>query len=150
MIDDNGNAFINISVQCRVRTLICIRRESETRCFLVLTFSVFSSRESKRKAYPTLAPSPSLSLRSGLKSTRLCPEARKPHHCVRGSVGAGALLHPSLAPAVKTKSQGIAAPPYLPGQHNYAHNAPTRRYYVFTARIGWRSKGEVRDCLHKK
>lgn len=66
------------------------------------------------------------------------------------SAGAGAVLHLSLAPTVKSKFQGIAASPFLPGQHAYDGDVPTKRYYDFAAQAGCPSSGPVLDCLRGK
>jgi len=66
------------------------------------------------------------------------------------SAGAGALIHLSLAPNVKSKFQAIAASPYLPGQHNFDGAVPTKLYYNFAAQAGCGSSGEVIECLRSK
>lgn len=66
------------------------------------------------------------------------------------SAGAGAVLHLSLAPNLKSKFQGIAASPYLPGQYNYDGEDPTKKYYAFASQAGCGSSGEVLKCLRSK
>ncbi|KAJ4289574.1 hypothetical protein N0V90_010903 [Kalmusia sp. IMI 367209] len=134
IINDNENSFIGVSIQYRLGP-----------------FGFLSSSEVKAKGTPN----------AGLLDTAFALQWVEKHiHKFGGdkdritvageSAGAGALLHLSLAPNIKSKFQGIAASPYLPGQHDYDGEVPTKRYYAFAAQAGCGSSGEVLDCLRRK
>ena len=131
MINDNDNSFIGVSIQYRLGP-----------------FGFLSSSEIHAKGTPN----------AGLLDAAFALQWIETHiHKFGGdrnkitvsgeSAGAGALLHLSLSPNVKSKFQGIAASPYLPGQHKYDGEVPTTRYYAFAAQAGCGSSGEVLKCL---
>ncbi|KAF2447537.1 inactive carboxylesterase 4 [Karstenula rhodostoma CBS 690.94] len=134
MINDNDNAFIGVSIQYRLGP-----------------FGFLSSSEVKAKGVPN----------AGLLDIAFALEWIEKHIYIFGgdknritvsgeSAGAGAVLHLSLAPTLKSKFQSIAASPYLPGQHTYDGEVPTKRYYAFAAQAGCGSSGPVLDCLRGK
>lgn len=131
MINDNDNSFIGVSIQYRLGP-----------------FGFLSSSEIEANGTPN----------AGLLDVAFALKWIETHiHKFGGdrnkitvsgeSAGAGAVLHLSLSPKVRSKFQGIAASPYLPGQHSYDGDVPTRRYYAFSAQAGCGSSGKVLKCL---